>query len=302
VLLSLGSWHWIFLAGLPLSVLSLSAAWALAEGDVQEGIIDVTGLLLLSAAAALIFVAFKWLITEPLLSLLLLSAGAFSGALLVRRGLNQERPLMPLDLLANRFFRRSVAASICCFIAQSAGLVMLPFHLEGLLGRDLLRAGLVLASWPIAVAAASAAANRLTRVENSSFQCVAGAALLSAGLVISAVLPSGSGAWLLAGGAAICGAGFGLFQLANNRNLFLTANSGRSAAAGGMQGTARLAGQTAGTLLASLVFHSVHLPAGAARIGFLIAAGFAVVAAFASWRGRLHNSAGASSATPFKPI
>ena len=52
----------------------------------------------------------------------------------------------------------------------------------------------------------------------------------------------------------LCGLGFGLFQVPNNRNMFLAAPSARSSAAGGLQATARLAGQTAGGVIMSLIF------------------------------------------------
>src|SRR5439155_15887192 len=50
------------------------------------------------------------------------------------------------------------------------------------------------------------------------------------------------------------GVGFGLFQTPNNRNMLLSAPRDRSGAAGGMQGTARLLGQTAGAVTMMLLF------------------------------------------------
>jgi DHA2 family multidrug resistance protein-like MFS transporter len=51
-----------------------------------------------------------------------------------------------------------------------------------------------------------------------------------------------------------CGVGFGLFNVPNNRTMFLQAPRARSGAAGGMQGSARLLGQTAGAVLMTLLF------------------------------------------------
>ena len=75
--------------------------------------------------------------------------------------------------------------------------------------------------------------------------------------------------------------GFGLFQLANNQTLFLSAPDYRAAAAGGIQGTARLSGQTAGTVIASLVFASIPRSI-APEVGFVIGSGFALAAALVS--------------------
>ena len=65
-----------------------------------------------------------------------------------------------------------------------------------------------------------------------------------------------------------CGVGFGLFQVPNNRNMLLSAPRERSGAAGGMQGTARLAGQTAGAVVMTLLFTLTSADA-APRIGLL---------------------------------
>ena len=85
-------------------------------------------------------------------------------------------------------------------------------------------------------------------------------------------------------GSILCGIGFGLFQLANNRTIFLSAPPERSAAAGGMQGTARLTGQISGTLMMSLTFACTSATV-APRIGLGVGAAFALAAALVSMRG-----------------
>ena len=77
------------------------------------------------------------------------------------------------------------------------------------------------------------------------------------------------------------GLGFGLFQVPNNQNMFLSAPRSRSGAAGGMQGTARLTGQTAGAIIMTLLFTAVSVEA-APRIGLCIAAVFALAAGLVS--------------------
>lgn len=59
----------------------------------------------------------------------------------------------------------------------------------------------------------------------------------------------------------LCGFGFGLFQVTNNRNMFLAAPLERSGAAGGLQSVARLLGQTAGVVLATLLFSALPVEA-----------------------------------------
>ena len=59
--------------------------------------------------------------------------------------------------------------------------------------------------------------------------------------------------------SALCALGFRLLQVPNNRNFFVAAPPDWSGAAGGMQGTARLRGQTAGAVLMTALFNMTPL-------------------------------------------
>jgi DHA2 family multidrug resistance protein-like MFS transporter len=79
----------------------------------------------------------------------------------------------------------------------------------------------------------------------------------------------------------LCGIGFGFFQTPNNRNMLLAAPRARSGAAGGMLATARLTGQTAGTVLMGVLFTLTPMSA-APRIGLGIAAVLALAGGIVS--------------------
>jgi DHA2 family multidrug resistance protein-like MFS transporter len=111
--------------------------------------------------------------------------------------------------------------------------------------------------------------------------CALGGVALALGLACLALCPLNTRPGVLVAFVALCGAGFGLFQVSNNRNLFMSAPPARSGAAGGMQGTARLTGQTIGALTMTLVFTSTSM-AVAPRLGFAIAAGMTLVAGLVS--------------------
>ena len=76
--------------------------------------------------------------------------------------------------------------------------------------------------------------------------------------MIAALSPPDPRAIAFLVGTVIAGLGFGLFQTPNNRILLLSAPKARSGAAGAMQGTARLLGQTLGGISMSIIF--VTLP------------------------------------------
>ena len=79
----------------------------------------------------------------------------------------------------------------------------------------------------------------------------------------------------------LCGLGFGLFNVPNNRSMFLSAPSERSGAAGGMQGTARLMGQTAGAVIMTLLF-TLTSTEFAPRIGLGIGSVLTLIAGIVS--------------------
>jgi DHA2 family multidrug resistance protein-like MFS transporter len=174
-----------------------------------------------------------------------------------------------------------VIASTFFFTGQSAGLLALPFYLQLSLGRSAATVGFVLACWPVAVALTSRIADRLTNRFAAANLCAAGGMILAVGLAATAVWPIGSSVAPLVGCALVCGIGFGLFQVPNNRIMFLSAPANRSAAAGGLQGTARLAGQTAGAVLVALVLSAFPLSI-APQFAIGLAAVAAIAAAWAS--------------------
>jgi DHA2 family multidrug resistance protein-like MFS transporter len=281
LVLSTVSWPWLFAINVPLGALVLLATRALPRVPGSARKLDLLSAVLNAAAFAALIAGAELLATRPLHALTLLAAGALAATALVRHERGRAAPLVPLDLLREQPFRISVIASVCCFVGQSAALLSLPFYLQHALGQDVLRAGLLLTSWPLAVALVAPLTGRLAHHVSGAWLCALGGALLALGLALVALWPSHGGAHALSGFLALCGLGFGLFQVSNNRSMFLAAPRARSGAAGGMQGTARLTGQTLGALLVSLLFATTSVEL-ASRIGLGIAAVLALSAALVS--------------------
>ena len=253
IILSGTSWHWLFALNLPIGGMALLAARALpvVPGTAQR--IDVTSIALNGATFAALVVGAELLPTSPLLAGVLFIVAATAMIVLVRRELPKPDLLIPLDLLQDKAFRTAVLASVCCFAGQSAGLVALPFYLQHELGQTPMTTGLYMTPWPLAVAIAAPVTSRLANNISATWLCVSGGTCLAIGLATAAILPLHGDPRPLAAIMLLCGLGFGLFQVPNNRAMFLAAPRERSAAAGGMQGTARLTGQTAGAVIMTLL-------------------------------------------------
>jgi DHA2 family multidrug resistance protein-like MFS transporter len=105
--------------------------------------------------------------------------------------------------------------------------------------------------------------------------------VVALGLLVVALLPPDGPIWPIMAALALCGLGFGSFQAPNNRTMLANAPRHRAGSAGGMQSTARVLGQAAGTVIVAMVFHvSAHGNAESIALGALYAA--AAVAGVAS--------------------
>lgn len=271
VLLSSASWPWLFAVNLPLGAAVLLATRGLPHVPGTERSVDVVSMALSAAVFGTFVAGAEWLLLEPSLGVVSLAAAVLCATLLVRREAPKEAPLVPFDLLRNRSFRISVIASVACFAGQSAALVALPFHLQRGFDQDALSVGLLMTPWPLCVALAAPLAGRLADRVSSAWLCATGASLLASGLAALALWPTHGDALELTPFVALSGVGFGLFQVPNNRTLLLSAPRARSAAAGGVQATARLSGQTAGAITMSLLFMLTPVDA-APRIGLAFGA------------------------------
>jgi DHA2 family multidrug resistance protein-like MFS transporter len=281
LVLSIASWPWLFAVNLPLGALVLFATRALPDVPGTGRELDAVSAALNVAAFAGLVAGAELMTERPALGGCVLVAAIASMFALVRREMPRRAPMIPLDLLREGSFRISVIASVCCFVGQSAATISLPFYLQHALARDVLQTGLLMTPWPLAVAAVAPLAGPLANRISGAWLCALGGVSLALGLACLALCPLDARPWALVGVIALCGAGFGLFQVSNNRNMFMSAPRARSSAAGGMQGTARLIGQTMGALTMTLVFTLTSMDL-APRIGFGIAAGLTSIAGLVS--------------------
>lgn len=271
VILARAGWPWLFAINLPLGLAVMLACRALPHVAGTRRQLDVLSVALNNGGFAALIIGAELLPARPALAIVLLVAAGVGFAALVRREMPRAAPLIPLDLLRDGSFRVSVIASVCCFAGQMMGLVALPFYLQHSLGQSALSTGLYLTPWPLAVAVGAPVVGRLVNRISTAKLCAAGSVCLSIGLTAASLWPLHGDLRPLVPITMLCGLGCALFQVPNNRIMFLSAPRERSGAAGGMQATARLAGQIAGAVIMTLLFSLISVDA-APRIGLGIAA------------------------------
>jgi DHA2 family multidrug resistance protein-like MFS transporter len=270
-ILSVADWPWLFAVNIPVGIVVLIASRSLPSHRGTGRKIDYISVLLNAGFFAPLVAGVDILTSRPVSGVALLVIAGVCLLALVRREMHRDAPLIPLDLLRKAPFRISVIASICCFTAQMVSYVALPFYLQHGLSQSAFMTGLYMTPWPLTVAFAAPVSGRLANRIPTAWLCAAGGVCLAVGLLLCALWPFGHSLMPLVPITMICGLGFGFFQTPNNRNMLLSAPRERSGAAGGMQGTARLSGQTAGAVVMALLF--TLLPADLApRVGLGVGA------------------------------
>ena len=282
-LLSFGSWRFVFLGGVALSAVSLGTACALPFASTRLRSLNVRATASYVAIVSSFVVAVGLVYILPRLSILLLLSAMLGFWAFVRRDRRLKSPFLPLDLLGNPTFNRSVLASVTCFTGLSVGLLMLPFALHEQSGAAPLEIAMLMSPWPLAVLLTTPLTTWLLSRYEPAKLCSIGGICMSVGFATLVMAPSASSTELYLPGIFLCGTGFGLFQTPNNRSMLLAVPVERAASAGGMQATARLSGQLIGALIGSLLLSSLTVLT-ASRYGFGLAAATTVIASVISVR------------------
>jgi DHA2 family multidrug resistance protein-like MFS transporter len=280
-ILAVASWPLLFAVNIPLGIVVLAAGGVLASTEGVARRLDGRALAANTLMFVLFFLGADRVAQTPVQGGLLIAGSVACLLALLRIERRSAAPLVPIDLLAAPAFRFSAIASVCCFAGQTLGAIALPFYLQHGLGMTATEAGIYMIPWPAAVAVIAPISGWLADRVKTAWLCAAGGVLLAIGLVSVDLLPTDPRGATFVIGTVIAGLGFGLFQTPNNRVLLLSAPKARSGAAGAMQGTARLTGQTLGAVLMAVFFGVVPL-ASAPEFALVLATAFASLAALVS--------------------
>ena len=271
--LSVASWHWLFLINLPVGLVAVVfATRALPHTERQTHGLDRVAALLCAGLFGCGVLGFEslahggaWM---PVIAEWTVAAAC--GVLLWRRQGDHPAPLLAVDLFRARSFTLSALTSICSFSTQGLGFVSLPFLLQSTLGYSAVTTGLLMTPWPAVVAVMALIAGRLADHYPPGLLGGIGLVALGAGMGALALLGPHATPLDICWRTALCGAGFGFFQAPNLKALMGSVPPRRSGGASGVVATARLLGQTMGAGLVALCFHLMsqsHAPRAALWLG-----------------------------------
>lgn len=261
-ILSIASWHWLFIINAPLGVIAFFIArkWLPANPPKKHAHkFDFVSALENCLTFGIIFLALGNLghHGELIANLMLLATGLLIGFFYIRRQIKHDEPMLPVDLMRSRVYSLSIITSTFAFIAMNLALISLPFLFHNNYGFSSIITGLMMTPWSIATMLMSPIAARFVERHNPAMTAATGMAVYVFGVLLLLWLPQeGANEWQIAWRMAVCGLGFGIYQTPNNIVMMRATPIHRSGAAGGMQSTARLVGQTFGATLVSTVFAS----------------------------------------------
>ncbi len=251
-----GNAHWqlVFVVAAPLAIVSLLLGRALPDPEPRKERLQWISASW-SALTMLLLVGGVQVGThgQPLLGMLIVALGIVSTFYLVRREKRRPAPVLPVDLLSRPVLGLSALAAMASFVAASALMLSLPFRLEEGYGFDPQTVGLLLLPFPLTMLVISPLAGWMSDRIAATKLGVTGMSIVTIGMLLIAFMPEDVSKEGIGARLAFTALGFGLFFSPNTRLLISRAPRERAAAAGGVQSTARLFGQTLGAVLVGVL-------------------------------------------------
>lgn len=251
LILSVLSWHWIFLVNLPVGLVGTWLVLRFVPHDSPAGgeRFDGAGGLALFVALSAFLVGLTLEhdrgIGDPVvLGLLGASAAAFALFALVERRV--AAPLVDLGLLAVPGLAVSLVTGVATFVAVAGSAVLMPFYLQGVLGHPIRTVGLLLAVVPVTMGCVAPLAGLASDRFGARRLTVIGLAVMTFALLgVRRLGLETTKAEYLAIFVPV-GIAFGLFQSPNISLIMGSAPPRRLGVVSGLASLSRTMGQTIG--------------------------------------------------------
>ncbi len=290
-------WRSVFFINVPLAALALWLSARYIPHDSRQAAkerFDIPGTLtfILGLIALLLALnqgyAWGWRST-PVCGLLI-----FAVTMLLVFGVIENRsaaPMVDFTLFQRRLFSAATIAATLNYICISCITFLLPFYLIQGRGLNPAQAGLLLTAQPLVMVIAAPISGTTSDRIGARIPGTVGMLILSIGLFLLARLEATASFSTIAMALGVAGLGTGIFVSPNNSSLMGSAPLDRQGIASGILATARNVGMVlgvglAGAVLTTFLIGSAAHDSGAlyhaVSIGFLIAAGIALLGAFVS--------------------
>jgi MFS family permease len=184
--------------------------------------------------------------------LLLLGAGVLAVFPVVEA--KAAHPMVDLELFRRRAVTAGLLAAFLNFIAMASNMFLIPFFLQDQLLLSPSRAGLIMMAVPLTILWAASVGGWLSDRLEPRVPATVGLILVTATVVLMAVLSGGTSSLTMVVVLGVYGLGAGLFQSPNNSGVLGAALRERLGTASGTLATVRQMGQVAGIAIASTVW------------------------------------------------
>lgn len=263
-------------------VVLLVLRWCVPDLPPRPTPLDVRGAVLLTGGVALILVVLT-AFSQRDAAVSVLGAGLLTGALLllgyVVSARNRESALIPLPVLVEIRFVRSMAAGFAQMFCLGTSLVALPLLFTGPLGMSTALAGVLFFTLPAVMAVGAPVASRTSRRYGARLVLRAGlGSLVVATFLTGLVAGLGTSAWVAAGLVVLMvGLGFGMALVQTPAAAGATSSAaGRYGAAVGLFNMVRFSGSATAAAWVAWVYPTGHLLVLFVGCSAVLAAGLAV--------------------------
>lgn len=251
VLISVLSWHWIFLVNLPIGIVGTWMAQRFVP-DIQPA----GGQRFDFAGASTLFISLMGLLlgltiaqeagfTNPT-SLALFVVWIVFLVLFIRIELRSSEPMIDLRLFRNRIFRVNLGTGFLTFLAISGTMILMPFYLENMLGYPIQLIGPLQAAVPVMLGILAPVSGSLSDRYGSRRITVLGLLVLVIAYVILSTLSTETTTLGYILRMLPLGLGMGIFQSPNNSAVMGAVPRERLGIASGLLSMTRTLGQTVG--------------------------------------------------------
>jgi EmrB/QacA subfamily drug resistance transporter len=255
------SWHWIFFVNLPVGIVGTLMALRFVPAFRPKGHqrFDPAGAVallvsLLALLAALTIGGERGFGSAPIL--LLLAAGAVLLVAFVLIEKRASQPIVDLTLFRNRLFSINLVSGLTSFVSINGTTILIPFFLQGVLGYDPQRVGLLMATVPLAMGFVSPASGALSDRLGPRPITVVGLACMVLGYyaLTTVNLEMGTFGYVLR--FLPVGLGMGIFQSPNNSAIMGSVPRARLGVASALLTMTRVLGQIAGIAVMGAIWTS----------------------------------------------